>query len=218
MTTNRILNLLGKDDRSFLESRSMRHAVEAGHVLFREGDACANFVLVLNGSIRVQKVSETGRQIVLYHVGDSDICALTTTGLIGHSVYQAEGVADTPVEMLLLPDKAFTEMLDRSPAFRESVFASLASRITSLIVKIDEVTFTKMAVRLARALVEAEKRQGTRVLEMSHQDLADELGTAREVVSRQLSEFQRRGWIRLDRRSLEVLVPDLVTVVDQEKA
>ncbi len=221
MTTNRILNLLDKDDRKFIEGHSMRKAVAAGSVLFREGDACANFVLVLSGSIRVQKVSASGRQIVLYHVGDSDICALTTTGLIGHSLYQAEGVAETPVELLLLPEKAFSEMLSRSAAFRESVFASLANRIAALIVKIDEVTFTKMAVRVARALMAAQSRQGAhqvgRTLETTHQSLADELGTAREVVSRQLSEFQRRGWIRIDRRSLEILVPDLIVAIEQAK-
>lgn len=199
---------LAPDDREYIAANAMKLRFKPDDVLFRDGDACSNFVMVLSGSIKVQKVSENGRQIVLYRVDHDNVCILTTSCLIGNSAYNAEGVAEGEVEALALSKAHFKELMDRSSTFREAIFASLAAKISSLIVKIDEISFLKIGVRLAKALEKHAARSGGQVV-LSHQELADELGTAREVVSRQLKEFERRGWITVGRKAIELLNPRL---------
>lgn len=182
--------------------------VAAGTVLFRNGAECSNYVLVLDGSIRVHKTSEGGREIVLYRVERGQSCVLTTNCLIANEPYGAEGVAETPVELVILPAVAFRTLLARSERFRDFVFSAYAARISDLLLLIEEVAFGRIDVRLAGWLAERARPEGR--IKATHQDIAVELGTAREVVSRQLKDFERRSWLSLARGSMEILdVPAL---------
>lgn len=211
MKHNLILQSLPDKDQQFFNSQGATVRFPKGTTLFRDGDACNNFVLVTDGSISVQKTGENGRQITLYHVGNNNVCILTTACLVGDSHYNAEGVAESDVEAVVLSKDKFKSLMDQSPNFRQTVFSSLASRITTLIEKIDEISFTKISLRLAN-LLWSQKDASNRI-EMSHQDLADELGTAREVVSRQIKTFEKLGWLRSERRQIQVLVPDFIEKV-----
>lgn len=179
-----------------------RLTIPPGTVLFQDGAECSNYVLVMEGSIRVQKVSEGGREIVLYRVERGQSCVLTTNCLIAHDQYTAEGIAETEIQALILPAGAFRALLARSEAFRDFVFSAYASRIADLLMLIEEVAFGRVDVRLAGWLVQ---HGGAGEVRATHQDMAVELGTAREVVSRQLKEFERRGWVVLHRGRVEVL-------------
>ena len=150
--------------------------------------------------------AENGREIVLYRVGSGESCVLTTACLVGHEEYQAEGIAETDVEAAALPRADFDSLVARSQAFRQFVFTSFGSRVTSLLRLIDEVAFARVDIRLALKLIELARDGGT--IAMTQQQLAAELGTAREVISRQLQEFQRQGWIALARGSIEIIKPD----------
>jgi CRP/FNR family transcriptional regulator len=196
--------LAGLDpDAARLMGETVRQvAIPAGTVVFQDGDQCANYVLVMEGSIRVQKVSEGGREIVLYRVERGESCVLTTNCLIANDEYSAEGVAETEVRALVLPAAAFRSLLGRSEAFRDFVFAAYASRIAGLLMLIEEVAFGRVDARLAAWLVQRGEGGDIRA---THQDIAVELGTAREVVSRQLKEFERRGWVAMHRGRVEVL-------------
>jgi CRP/FNR family transcriptional regulator len=107
--------------------------------------------------------------------------------------YAAEGIAETDVEAVMIPRSVFDDLIARSESFRTFVFSAYARRITDLFMVIDEIAFQRMDVRLAQKLVELS--DGADSVKTTHAKLAAELGTAREVVSRQLQEFQRRGWI-----------------------
>jgi CRP/FNR family transcriptional regulator, anaerobic regulatory protein len=175
----------------------------AGTTVFRHGDRCQNYLLMLSGSVRVQKGSEGGREIVLYRVEAGEGCVLTTSCLLAHEHYPAEGVTETDARALAIPAERFEEGLALSPGFRNFVFASYGRRIADLIVLVEEVAFGRIDCRLAHWLLEHTGADGG--IAHTHQELATELGTAREVVSRQLKEFERRGWVKLHRGRIDLL-------------
>lgn len=201
---DRFPNLQAMQGRTWerLLQASQELSLPAGATVFRPGDPCRSFLLVLAGSIRVQKISETGREIVLYRLEPGESCVLTTTCLLAGDTYPAEAVAETAVRAVAFPGGLFQEALGASPAFRGFVFSSYAKRVTDLILLVEEITFRRMDTRLARRLLEIRPPGGP--LNVTHQELAAQLGTAREVVSRLLKEFERRGWVRLHRGRIEI--------------
>lgn len=170
---------------------------QAGEQVFREGDRCSNFLLVINGSVRVQKLSESGREIVLYRVEEGQSCVLTTTCMLGGRRYNAEAITETEVKAVALPNTTFLKALHGSQGFREFVFSAYAERVTGLLMLIDAISFGRIDQRLAAHLLSHAVVNGE--LRATHQDLARDLGTAREVVSRMLKEFERRGLVQLAR-------------------
>lgn len=197
------LDQLDPSARALLERAAMIIDMPAGAVPFRPAQPCDGYVFVLSGAIRVQLLSESGREIVLYRVETGQTCILTTACLMGGGEYPAEAVAETDVTAALLPNAAFQELLARSPAFRAFVFGAFGRRFADLMVVVDEVAFRRVDLRLARFLLD--HMDAGRRLTLSHQEVAAELGSVREVVSRQLKEFERRGWIALDRRRIQII-------------
>ena len=177
----------------------------AGTRIFGPGQAPEAFLLLVSGTVRVQQVSETGREIVLYRVSAGDSCALTTACLMGYDDYQAEAIAETDVEAVAIPRATFDDLIARSVDFRRFVFTAFSHRVTDLFKVIEEVAFSRVDVRLAQRLLERANSAGR--IDLTHQQLAAELGTAREVVSRQLTEFQRRGWITTSRGAIDITRP-----------
>lgn len=167
--------------------------IPEGTVIFGPGKAPENLILLLEGTVRVQEVSESGREIVLYRVHAGESCVLTTACLLAYENYSAEGLAETDVTAVAIPRAVFDDLVATSAEFRRFVFSAYSKRITDLFLIIQEVAFGRVDVRLAQKLVELAR--GGDVVKATHQQLATELGTAREVVSRQLQEFVRRGWV-----------------------
>lgn len=178
----------------------------SGTRIFGPGQAPDAYLLLLDGTVRVQQVSEAGREIVLYRVSAGESCALTTACLMGYEEYTAEGFAETDVEAVAIPRTTFDTLIATSAAFRKFVFTAFSVRITNLFRVIEEVAFSRIDVRLAQRLVELGRDKGR--IELTHQQLAAELGTAREVISRQLNEFHRRGWIATSRGAIDILNAD----------
>jgi len=161
---------------------------------------------LLKGTVRVQQVSDTGREIVLYRVSAGESCALTTACLMGYEEYQAEGIAESDVEAVAVPRRTFDDLIAGSAEFRRFVFTAFSVRITNLFRVSEDVAFSRVDVRLAQRLLELGGEKGR--IDLTHQQLAAELGTAREVISRQLNEFQRRGWIAISRGAVDVARPE----------
>ncbi|ARJ64236.1 Crp/Fnr family transcriptional regulator [Magnetospirillum sp. ME-1] len=197
------LGQLDDATRERLRAISRRAALPAGTKVFGEGSPCQAYLILLAGEVRVQKVAESGREIVLYRVGAGETCIVTTACLMSGVDYDAEGVAESDVTAQVLPAPAFRELLGRSESFRDFVFRAYGTRISSLLMLIDEVAFGRMDRRLAACLLARAKGTGT--VTATHQDLAVELGSAREVVSRLLKDFERRGWVALARGSVTLL-------------
>ncbi len=196
------LAALEPDARDRLVAEAHPVTLPAGITLFRDGDACTNYLLVLDGSVRVQKTSSNGREITLYRVGDGQTCILTTSCLLAGERYPAEGVTETEVRAIALPGALFQALLAGSTGFRQFVFAVYARRIADLITLVEEVAFERMDLRLAARLRDGADRDG--MVNATHQELATELGTAREVVSRLLKDFEHRGLVALHRGRIEL--------------
>lgn len=192
-------DLSGLDDPVWHKVLDSARPVEipAGTTVFRDGDGCQNYMFVLEGTVRVQKMSENGREIVLYRVNAGEACILTTSCLLSHQRYPAEGITETDLRAISIPVARFDEGVAGSDGFRSFVFSSYGRRIADLILLVEDVAFGRMDIRLGQYLLDAVDDEGN--VDSTHQVIAAELGTAREVVSRQLKEFERRGWLKLGR-------------------
>ena len=187
------LSGLSPSIREMLVNRSTVVDVPEGTVIFGPGKAPDNLLLLLKGTVRVQQLSESGREIVLYRVNAGESCVLTTACLLAYEDYSAEGIAETDVSAVAIPRSVFDDLVSQSEIFRRFVFSAYSRRITDLFYIIEEIAFRRVDLRLAQKLIE--RAHGTDEVKATHAQMASELGTAREVVSRQLAEFQRRGWI-----------------------
>lgn len=181
-------------------SASVLLRVAAGQPVFAEAAQCTHFPLVLDGTIRVRKLSPQGKELLLYRVEPGESCILTSSCLLGARDYTAGAVAETDVRILAMPRALFLDLLDSMPAFRIEVFELFAARMTDLMSLVDAIAFQKLDQRLANRLL----GHGS-VLETSHQQLAQELGSVREIISRLLGEFAHRGALRLGRGRIEIL-------------
>ncbi len=171
--------------------------------LFGPGQSPGYFLLLLDGSIRVQQIGECGREIILYRVAAGESCALTSACLMGYDEYRAEGIAETHVRAVAVKRLLFDEMISSSSAFRNLVFKAFSHRITNLLQVIEDITFQRLDVRLAQLLIKLAGDCGEVIA--THQALANELGSAREVVSRQLNEFRKRGWLKGARGAITIV-------------
>lgn len=176
--------------------------VPAGTRLFGPGQPAPHFLLLRDGKIRVSQMAENGREIALYRVSAGDTCILTSACLIGFEDQRAEGIAETDLTAIAVPRAAFDVLIATSPEFRQLVFRAFNTRITDLFRVIDDIAAGRIDARLASLILT--EADGAGEVVATHQQLAVELGTAREVVSRQLADFQRRGWITTRRGGLAI--------------
>jgi CRP/FNR family transcriptional regulator len=172
----------------------------AGTVLFDERQPCSGFPLVLEGGIRVAKAAPSGRGIVLYRVGPGEGCILSGGCLLGNASYPATGVAESDVALLRIPPALFQKLMMQSEPFRRFVFGMYGDRLSEVMALVEAVAFQRLDARLAQLLI----RRGP-VVQATHQALADELGSVREIVSRLLRSFEERGWVRLERERVTLL-------------
>ena len=140
----------------FVQLRDASLIVELpeGSRIFGPGQAPDSFLLLLDGTIRVQQTSESGREIVLYRVQAGESCALTTACLLGYEDYQAEGIAETRIRAVAMPRALFDRLIASSREFRQFVFTAFSRRVTNLFRLIEEVAFQRIDVRLAQKLLE----------------------------------------------------------------
>lgn len=193
---------VAQKDRERLLQGSQVLEIPKGSTIFGPGQTPQGLLLLLSGTIRVQQLSETGREVTLYRVTAGESCVMTTTCLLTLENYSAEGIAETDIVAVAVPKELFDDLLARSPKFREFIFATYSRRLTDLFMLIDDIVFRRLDVRLAARLIEL-ARDG--VLKATHQMLASDLGTAREVVSRTLHDFQKRRWIEQSRGEIRIL-------------
>jgi CRP/FNR family transcriptional regulator, anaerobic regulatory protein len=178
----------------------LSHAcVEGGTVLFEEGAPCRGFPFVLRGEVRVARGSPGGRVLELYRVAPGELCIVSTSCLFGSRPLSAAGVATMPTEVLMLSPATFSQWCAHEP-FRSFVFGIFADRMVDLMALTEAVAFQRLDQRLAAALI----ARGP-LIHGTHQALADELGTVREIVSRLLRRFEREGWLRGAREQIELL-------------
>jgi CRP/FNR family transcriptional regulator len=187
---------LRKEAQSDLKPLRFGH----GRILFRAGDPCQGLPLVLNGSVKVQMTGLSGHSIVLYRMGADDICTLSIGCLMTGDAFRAEAVVEEDAEVFMVPRGLFDRLMEQSGDFRLGIMESYGRRLNDLMLLVEEVAFRRMDERLLHWL---ESRAGQGAISITHQELAVELGTAREVVSRLLKEFERKGMLHLARGKIE---------------
>jgi CRP/FNR family transcriptional regulator len=178
-----------------------RRAAE-GTTMFDEHSPCSGFPLVLAGSIRVLQRYPNGRELQLYRVRPGESCLLSGSCLLGNTVYAASGVAETDVELLILPPASFQALIAADEWFRRHVFEVFGERLAALMQVVEAIAYQKLDQRLAALLV---ARANGKDLHTTHQALADDLGSVREIVTRLLRSFEDRGWVDLGRERITIV-------------
>lgn len=198
--------------------RARTSTAPAQQRLFSPGSPCGQFLVLLDGVVRVQAMSPAGREVLLYRLHAGQSCVMTTSCLLGGCHYAAEGIAETPIRFATLPARDFEQMLAASRDFRMFVFSSLGTRLAELMGRVEEVALERIDTRLARFLLRY-PLSADGLIGCTHQDIAADLGSVREVISRQLKGFEQNGWVSLrrgriaitDRAALEALLQRSVT-------
>lgn len=176
--------------------------VDVGTVIFRPGDEPPGFLLIASGHVGVYLSGKGGREILLYRVENGETCIQTTLGLLGSQAYTGEAVAETDLVAYVVPRPVFETLMDTSPRFRGFVFRSFGERLNEITHVLEQVAFVAVDRRLAAALLKRAGAAGT--VKATHQELATEIGSAREVVSRKLEAFASKGLVALDRGAVTI--------------
>lgn len=184
--------------------------LDPGQILFRAGDLAQGFAVVLEGRIEVMLTGASGREILLYAVEPGQSCIQTTLGLIGDAPYSGEALTVTPCRLVILPRALFRSLMDQSEPFRIFVFRAFAARMSELTRLLEQVAFARIESRLARALVDLAQANDVQAnqVQATHADLAARIGSAREVVSRQLERWSESGLITTERGRITLCDPD----------
>lgn len=177
--------------------------IPAHRDIFAEGDQADAIALLLSGRVRVYKIGETGREITLYRFGSGESCVLTANAILSRQTFPALATVESDVEAIMIPAAVFRDWIDRFDSWRSFVFDLLAQRLANMLLVVDEVTFRRMDVRLAKLLLQRAEFQNP--LSVTHQELASELGSSREVISRLLADFADEGLIKVMRGKIEIV-------------
>jgi len=198
-------DLKAVNDPVWLEvsSRASEVVLPADFDVFQDGDACKNYILVLDGATRVYKAFESGREMVLYRLQAGETCSLTTSVLLAGGRYPANAITEAETQAILIPKRDFSTAFDQSKGFRDYVCHVFGGRIRNMIMLLEAVTMRNVEIRMVRWLLE--NRSDTGFVEASHRELAYELGTAREVISRYLKNLENKGWLRLSRKRIDLV-------------
>ena len=191
---------LSATDFAALLDPGRQMTLPAGSQIFAEHQPCQGFPLVVEGSIKVLKQAPSGRELLLYRVRPGGSCIITSSCLLGHTDYNARGIAESPLTLLAVPVPLFSRLMREHTPFRDFVFHLFAERISELMQLVEEVAFARLDQRLAKALLAREAA----TLNLTHQQLADELGSVREIVSRLLKGFAAQGLVSLGREQVKI--------------
>ncbi len=202
------LPFLGKADQQLV--RSFRREAYLANLpadkdIYLQGDMVDNIALLLSGSVRVFKIGGTGREITLYRFGLGESCVLTANAILNQKTFPAIATVEEDAEVVLVPSDVFLSWVNKYDLWREFVFQLLADRLSAIIEVVDEVVFNRMDQRTAAWLTK--NQEGRPVIQVTHQQIAYDLGSSREVISRLLEDFSKKGWVITRRGSIEIVKP-----------
>lgn len=197
------LSSLSNIEKELLEAKSSVVKMRRNTVVFGPGKTPDHLLLLLEGTVRVQQLSDKGREIVLYRVRAGESCVMTSACMLAFESYSAQGIAETDALAAAIPMTIFDQLVSDSVDFRQFIFTAYSTRMVELFQVVEDVAFQRVDIRLAEKILEL--AQGNVTVNLTHQQLGAELGTAREVISRQLLEFQRRHWVSQSRGAIRIL-------------
>lgn len=172
-------------------------------VAYRQGSECPSYIMCVEGGTRTFKTSSNGRELLIYKVAAGGTCVFTTQCLLRGGTFPAESVAEAPTRLAALPAATFHELMTASMTFRRFVLDDYSNLLATMISLVDEMAFSTLEQRLAGRLIAEADGQGC--VAKTHQQLALDLGSVREVISRYLGEWERAGWVRTARGRIEIV-------------
>lgn len=193
---------LAPETKTDFLTQSQHISLPADKFIGLEGDVCHHLPLVISGSVRVYKIGESGREITLYHLNRGDSCIMTASSIISQKVFPAFAVTETEVEAIIIPANSLKQWVKQNPVWQEYIFGLFSQRLGNVIEIVEEVAFGRMDYRIASYLLNNADRQKT--IRITHEAIAQELGSSREVISRILKTFEKRGFLSLSRGKIEL--------------
>lgn len=188
------------------QSKAFYTHIPAGKDVFVEGDQVDTIALLISGVVRVYKIGETGREITLYRFGKGESCILTANAILSNKSFPAIATVEEDAEAIIIPAEVFRDWVKRYDIWREFVFELLSERLATIMAVVDEVVFQRMDRRVAAWLLKFNVHSDA--IRITHQEIAAELGSSREVISRILEDFSKNGLISLGRGTLELIDKD----------
>jgi CRP/FNR family transcriptional regulator, anaerobic regulatory protein len=177
--------------------------IPAGRDVFVEGDHVEAIALLITGVVRVYKIGETGREITLYRFGLGQSCILTANAILSERSFPAIATVEREAEAVMIPSGTFRDWVRRHDLWREFVFDLLSQRLVSVMALVEEVAFQRMDRRVAGFLLNRVQIQNP--IHITHQEIAAELGSSREVISRLLEDLASEGVVHAGRGTIEIL-------------
>lgn len=177
--------------------------IPSGRDIFVEGDQVDGIALMMSGVVRVYKLGESGREITLYRFGEGESCVITANAILNQQDFPAIAQVEKDAEAVMIPAEVFSDWIRKYNPWREFVFNLVSNRLVSVMEIVDEVAFQRMDRRVASFLLDRSKIQNP--IAITHQEVANEIGSSREVISRLLEDFSSRGMVRLSRGEIEIL-------------
>jgi CRP/FNR family transcriptional regulator len=193
--------------RENLLARSIRKSLAHKQVLVGSGTECVFLPFVLDGTLRIYKASETGRELTLYRIERGESCILTATCILNGGSFPAIAEAEGSTEILLVPAALMVDLVEQSAEWRRFVFGLYSKRLENVMTLVEEVAFHHVDTRIAGRLLKLGAGR-TRTVTRTHAELAAELGTSREVVTRILADLEADGLIAIQRGRIRILRPE----------
>lgn len=188
-----------------LNAKSTFVEVKAGTVILDIGETVRQIPIVVNGSVKVSRIDEDGNELLLYYVNPKETCAMTFTCCMEQFPSEIKAVAEEDVEMLTVPNKVMDEWLVKYPSWKSFVMKTIQHRFNELLKSIDQIAFQKLDERLISYLKEKSKATQSTLINLSHQQIAEELATSRVVISRLLKKLENDKKVLLYRNQIKLL-------------
>jgi CRP/FNR family transcriptional regulator, anaerobic regulatory protein len=171
--------------------------------IVREGQYIAGFPLVLKGLIRVTKRNDEGNELLLYYLNEKEVCAMSLTCCMSRQISQINAVADQKTETIIVPVEFLDVWLTKYPGWKQFVMHLFQRRFNELVNTIEAIAFMKLDERLIRFFTERYAKTGTALFEGTHQEMAIQMNSSREVISRLLKKLENKGSIKIFRNSID---------------
>ena len=190
--------------RHFFQHAS-KVSLPEGQQICSEGAECGSLALLLEGRARVYKLGENGREITLYRLGVGESCILTASCILSHVPFPAFAVGETAIEAIVVPVTDVNRWMGESAAWRGYLFGLISGRFADVISMVEEVAFRRVDRRIATLLLRRASESGGNEIAVTHQEIASDLGSSREVVSRILKDFEVAGSLKVSRGHIQLL-------------
>lgn len=199
-----IWNKLTENEKQMLKVSAVKRRVEKGKILHKSSGECLGLVIVEEGQLRAFVLSEGGKEITLFRLFELDFCLFTASCVFSGIQFDVSIEVEKDTEFWLIPPNVYRELMEKSTAVANYTNELMASRFSEVMWLIEQVMFKSFDKRLAAFLLEESNIENSGRLEITHERIANHLGSAREVVTRMLKYFQNEGAVKLSRGAVEI--------------